>query len=415
MFAARSAKNKVVVNSLETSIKHGKGKETSFRLPETVVPRRYEITIKPNLENFRVNGFEVIEVIVKEATDRIVLNAVDLGFIETYVESDDGTRLVGRVHVDEKRELALIDFDGTIGAGRWKLCIAFQAMLSEKLKGFYRSSWIDSLGTRHMIAATHFEPTHARRAFPCFDEPHFKATFKIILEVDEHYTAISNSEAIRQTIIEPEENSSRVAESGARKKRVEFAETMLLSTYLVAFVIGEFGEPVSRRVNGTDILVRATPAQEHLCRFALDAACFALDFYEQYFGIPYPCRKIDHVAVPDFPIGAMENLGLITFRESALLVDESQSSHAGLVRVAEIVMHELAHMWFGDLVTMKWWNGLWLKESFATFMANLCLDCWKPEWKVWDDFALARADAAETDALKSTHPIECAVNHPSEA
>lgn len=388
---------------LQEAQKPAATKQKSFRLPDCVVPKRYEIRLAPNLETFEFAGRETIEIFVRKETDRVVLNAVDVTFSEAFAEAPDGTRLYGRVEIDSETELAAIIFNGALGRGIWHLKIAFKGELSEKLRGFYRSSWIDDDGKKHVIASTHFEPTHARRAFPCFDEPQFKATFKVFLEVDEKLTALSNGKVLRETKLESE------------TKIVEFAETMLLSTYLVAFAVGEFVGSTSQRVNGTEIRIFCVPGKEHLTTFASDCAAFAVNFYERYFEIPYPAEKIDHIAIPDFPIGAMENLGLITFRETALLVDEEQSSHAGLVRVAEIIMHELAHMWFGDLVTMEWWNGLWLKESFATFMANACLDAYRPQWKVWNDFALSRADAMETDALKNTHAIENPVNHPDEA
>jgi puromycin-sensitive aminopeptidase len=407
---------------LQEAQKQSTATQKSFRLETTVVPKRYEITIAPDLETHQFSGRETIEVSVRRATGRIVLNAVDITFTEVYAEASDGTRLYGAVEIDRETELAAIVFDGALGCGIWHLKITFKGDLSEQLRGFYRSSWLDQDGEKHTIASTHFEPTHARRAFPCFDEPQFKATFKVFLEVDENLTALSNGRILRETKLSArsrsqlniEENGGR-EENGTTKKLVEFAETMLLSTYLVAFAVGEFVGSQRERVNGTEIRIFCVPGKEHLTEFAADCAAFAVDFYERYFEIPYPAEKIDHVAIPDFPIGAMENLGLITFRETALLVDQKQSSHAGLARVAEIIMHELAHMWFGDLVTMEWWNGLWLKESFATFMANICLDAFRPDWKVWNDFALSRADAMETDALKSTHPIENPVNHPDEA
>lgn len=384
--------------------------QKSFRLKKTIVPRRYELRLAADLEGLRFSGRETIEVVVKEPSHCIVLNAVDLQFLDVYVESEDGTCLNGTVEEDRETELVTLVFDGILGCGTWQLKIAFQGELSEKLRGFYRSFWIDQDGEKHTIASTHFEPTHARRAFPCFDEPDFKATFKIYLEVDKGLTALSNGRVLSETDL-----VSGSDQDTTGKKLVEFAETMLLSTYLVAFAVGSFASSRTTTVNGIKIRIFCVPGKEHLTEFALTCAAFAVDFYESYFEIPYPAEKIDHIAIPDFPIGAMENLGLITFRETALLVDEKLSSHAGLIRVAEIIMHELAHMWFGDLVTMRWWNGLWLKESFATFMANMALDSFRPEWKVWNDFALSRADASETDGLRNTHAIENPVNHPHEA
>jgi|AGTN01.3.fsa_nt_gi Aminopeptidase N len=375
----------------------------NFRLPTHVVPSRYEITLRPDLKSSLFTGHEVIDVQVLAPTASIVINSKGLKFDSAYVESADGTRLAGRVSPDDETELTAIDFDGIVGAGQWKLTIEFSGVLGNKLVGFYRSVWTDTAGAENVIATTHFEPTHARKAFPCFDEPAMKAVFQINLEVDENLAAISN-ESVTAELPLP-----------GGKKLVRFADTMLLPSYLVAFIIGNFVGSETVDVNGVAVRVWSTPDKAHLSSFALKAASFAVDFFEKYFEIRYPGKKIDHIAIPDFPIGAMENLGCITFRETALLVDEKNSSHASLARVAEVVMHELAHMWFGDLVTMRWWNGLWLKESFATFMSHVALDAWKPSWNIWNQFALSRAAAAQTDSLSTTHAIENPVHHPDDA
>ncbi len=392
--------------------------QKNFRLPAHVVPARYEITLRPDLPRGTFSGSEKIDLHVLEPTSTVVLNALELTLIEVKAVSNDGTTLEGAVSLDEETQLATITFAGILGPGPWSLAIDFAGKLGDQLKGFYRSTWVDSAGGKHFIASTHFEPTHARRAFPCWDEPAFKATFQISLEVDAKLTVISNGSLESEQLIDSRSSNGRRG-SGAQeanaRKLVRFNETIPMSTYLIAFVVGELVSSEAATVNGTDVSIWCVPGKEHLTDFAQKAALFAIDFYERYFEIPYPGNKIDHVAIPDFPIGAMENFGCITFRETALLIDEKLSTHAALVRVAEVVMHELAHMWFGDLVTMHWWNGLWLKESFATFMANICLHAWKPEWQVWDQFSLSRAAAFETDALASTHPIESRVNHPDEA
>lgn len=385
-----------------------KQKEQEFRLPGNVVPRHYDICIEPDLEKFSFAGEETIEVEIVEPVDCIMINSAEIEFAELFIENEKGTRLEASAISNDQTELTTISFNGVLGKGVWKIHIKFNGVLSEQLRGFYRSHWKDAEGNDRVLASTHFEPTHARRAFPCFDEPEYKATFKIAFVVPEELNVISN-EVVEQESELPNHNN------GTQLKRVEFARTMKMSTYLVAFCVGDFVSSQAVNVNGTEIRIWSTPGKEHLTDFALAAACFAVDFYERYFEIPYPGSKIDHIAIPDFPIGAMENLGCITFREKALLVDSQKASHISLLSVANIVMHELAHMWFGDLVTMRWWNGLWLKESFATFMANVCLDAWRPDWNVWNDFAQSRAQALETDALRSTHAIENPVNHPDEA
>ena len=392
--------------------------QADFRLPRHVIPSRYDMTLRPDLKEFTFTGDEIVDIEVLEATSEIKVNAKKLEIPSAFVVKADGTRLNGKVEIDEKTEIATITFAGTLGKGAWKLHCSFSGVLNDKLKGFYRSFWTDDQGEKHAIACTQFEATDARQAFPCFDEPEFKATFKCALEVDENLTAISNGRVLKEEVLDAGIQYVSVRASDAKpvsKKRVEFAETMKMSTYLVAFIVGEFRSSKPVNVNGKEVRIWCVPGKEHLMDFALKAASFGLDWYEKYFNIAYPGGdKVDHIAIPDFASGAMENLGAITYRETALLVDEKTAPHAALKRVAEVVLHELAHMWFGDLVTMGWWNGLWLNESFATFMENLCLHHWKPDWNVWEEFALGRAAAARLDALRSTHPIECPVHHPDE-
>ncbi len=390
--------------------------QADFRLPRNVMPSRYELTLRPDLEEFTFTGEEIIDIDVHEGTDVIKLNVKELEVHETHAVRSDGTRLDGKVNIDSENEIATIKFNGVLGAGAWKLHATFSGTLNDKLKGFYRSFWTDDKGEKHPIATTQFEATDARRAFPCFDEPEFKATFKVSLVVPENLTALSNGRILKEEVLDNgiQYVSVRATDKKpVRAKRVEFAETMKMSTYLVAFIVGEFVSSKPVNVNGKEVRIWCVPGKENLMDFALKAACFGLDWYEKYFDVPYAGGdKIDHIAIPDFAAGAMENLGCITYRETALLVDEKTAAHANLKRVAEVILHELAHMWFGDLVTMSWWNGLWLNESFATFMENLCLSHWKPDWNVWEEFSLGRAAAARLDALKSTHPIECPIHHP---
>jgi puromycin-sensitive aminopeptidase len=377
--------------------------EKAFRLPKNVVPSNYAIELTPDLELFTFSGKVAIEVDVLAPVSEIKINTKELEISSFYATDAGDTRHNGKVSIDDESEIATVSFSGQLGAGKWTLHSTFTGILNNKLKGFYRSIWTDSEGKKHTIATTQFESTDARRSFPCFDEPEFKATFDITLIVPEQLTALSNG-AITAS-----------APTGNNKKRISYERTMKMSTYLVAFCIGEFVSSQPVLVNGIEVRIWSVPGKEHMTAFPLAAAAFATDFYEKYFEIPYPGgKKIDHIAIPDFASGAMENLGLITYRETSLLLNENTATQAERKRVAEVVLHELAHMWFGDLVTMKWWNGLWLNESFATFMENLCLSHWKPEWKIWDDFGQSRAAAFRVDALHSTHPIESPVNHPDE-
>jgi len=375
-----------------------------YRLPATVSPEHYEIRLTPDLEKFTFQGEQKVVIAVHEPVREIVLNAVELKIDHACLKDDSGTKIEAEVSLDEANERATFKFPQPVAAGRWKLHIDFTGTLNDKLHGFYRSTYKDSSGVQKVLATTQFESTDARRAFPCWDEPDLKATFKVILVVDKALTAISNAGV-----------ESEKPLAGTNKKEVIFKPTIKMSTYLVAFIIGEFEgtEPVT--VDGKPIRVWSIPGKRELGTFALDSAASFLSFFAKYYGIPYPGDKLDLIAIPDFASGAMENLGAVTFRETALLVDESSASHAELERVADVVAHELAHMWFGDLVTMKWWNGLWLNEAFATFMEMLAVDAWKPLWKRWESFGVSRAAAFGTDGLKSTRAIEFPVRLPEEA
>ena len=247
------------------------------------------------------------------------------------------------------------------------------------------------------------ESTDARRAFPCFDEPAFKATFEVTLVIDDHLAAYSNSPIVDET-----------PEPGGRK-RVHFGPTMVMSTYLVAFVVGPLGHTDPVDVDGVPLRVVHPLGKGHLTEFALEVGAHALRFFTEYFGIPYPGDKVDMVAIPDFAAGAMENLGCITYRESALLVDPATAARVELERIADVVCHEMAHMWFGDLVTMKWWNGIWLNEAFATFMEVLAVDAFRPDWQRWVSFGVEREAAMAVDGLHATRPVEFPVGRPEEA
>jgi puromycin-sensitive aminopeptidase len=375
-----------------------------YRLPTTVVPERYEIKLAPDLSTARFAGEETVSIQVIEPVRQIVVNAAELEFQAVSIKGPGGKLAQGNVTLDSENEQAAFNFPEILNPGRWELQITFSGILNDKLHGFYRSTYKDPNGQEKTLASTQFESTDARRAFPCWDEPAFKAVFQVTLVVDEKLTAISNARAIRQTPL-----------PGTRKKEVVFADTMKMSTYLVAVIVGEFEGSQPVMVGNAPLRVWAVPGKGHLEKFALQVGGFSLSFFSRYYDIPYPGDKLDLIAIPDFASGAMENLGAITFRETALLVDEEKATRSELERVADVVSHENAHMWFGDLVTMKWWNGLWLNEAFATFMEMLAVDAWKPEWRRWDSFTVSRAAAMQVDGLKSTRPIEFPVERPEEA
>ncbi len=372
-----------------------------YRLPRTVVPSRYEIQLSPDLENFKFDGEVNIEIDVKEKTSEILLNSLELDIHSASVGNGSKT-LSSAFSLDVERERLALKFAEPVEAGKWTLTIKYTGTLNDKLHGFYRSTYTDPEGKTRVLATTQFEATDARRAFPCWDEPDFKAVYKVKLTIDEKLTALSNGTMLAEKSL------------GNGKKEVDFKDTMKMSTYLVAFVIGDFEATDAVMAGKTPVRVWCVRGKKRLTQFAVNSGVHSLNFFEKYYGVPYAGDKLDLIAVPDFAFGAMENLGCVTFRESALLVDEKAASHAELERIADVVAHEIAHMWFGDLTTMSWWNGIWLNEAFATFAEMLAVDDFKPEWKRWNTFGSSRAAAFMTDGLKSTRPIEFPVRHPHE-
>ena len=374
-----------------------------FRLPKTVRPTDYRITIRPDLEPETFTGRVAIDAAVESEVDSIILNNDGLT-IASAIVTPQGERPLECTHrIDEEHERLELTPTRPVGPGPVTVEIEFDGRFDEQLVGPYVSRYTDDDGNEHRIAATQFEAAHARKCFPCWDEPEFKATFAISLEVDRDHLAVTNGPEIGREDL------------GDGRVRVDFAPTIAMSTYLVAFVVGalEATEPVD--VDGVPVRVVHVPGKARLARFALEVAADGLRYFTDYFGLPYPDRKIDLIAIPDFAFGAMENLGCITFREVVLLLDPDRATQPELQRAADVINHELAHMWFGDLVTMKWWNGLWLNEAFATFMEMRATDAFNPGWDRWTDFALARTEAFETDALSTTRPIEYEVASPTDA
>jgi puromycin-sensitive aminopeptidase len=373
----------------------------AFRLPRLVTPQRYDLTIAPDLDSSTFTGSVTIAVELTEPTDTVVLNAKDLD-VQIERVAQPGAVMKAKLDHQPDLERIVLTTEQPLRAGSAQLEMSFSGEISAGLLGFYRSTFVDDEGNERVLAATQFEAPHARAAFPCFDEPDFKAVFGITLVVDTNLLALSNGPEV-----------ARTDQDGVT--RVTFADTIPMSTYLVAWVVGplELTAPVD--AGGVAVRVAHVPGRAHLTHFALDVGAFALRFFTDYYGIPYPGEKCDLVALPDFSFGAMENLGCVTFRENRLLVDPGQVTLDEMTAVALTIVHEIAHMWFGDLVTMKWWNGIWLNEAFATFMEHLGTDAHEPRWRTWDDFAVGRAAALGVDALPSTRTVEYEVRTPEDA
>ncbi|KAJ4769821.1 Aminopeptidase M1 [Rhynchospora pubera] len=388
--------------ALEQSVEQFKGKA---RLPDFVVPKVYDLFLKPDLSSScKFAGAVQIAVDVVAATRFVVLNASDLAVEDGSVSfkaksSSQELRPVNIVSVEED-EILIIQFSEVLPTGEGILSIGFQGTLTDKMKGFYRSVY-EHNGEKKNMAVTQFEPADARRCFPCWDEPAFKAKFKITLEVPSELVALSN-----MPVTEEKQNGSL--------KTLYFQESPIMSTYLVAVVVGMFDYVEAQTTDGTTVRVYCQVGKSNQGKFALDVAVKTLDLYKDYFAVPYPLPKLDMVAIPDFAAGAMENYGLVTYRETALLFDDRHSAASNKQRVAVVVAHELAHQWFGNLVTMEWWTHLWLNEGFATWVSYLSADSIFPEWKVWTQFLSESTSGLRLDALDGSHPIEVEINHASE-
>ncbi len=373
-----------------------------YRLDRRVVPSAYRLFLTPNIDAATFDGRVEIDVDIVESLRELTLNAIELELgAATVTVGGTAHRSVDTV-LDEVYETATFRFDTALPTGSAVVEIAFNGILNDQLHGFYRSTFTDPSGATQTIATTQFENTDARRCFPCWDEPAFKATYQVNLTIPSHLAAYSNAAVVADTDL------------GNGQRSVSFATTMKMSTYLVAFVVGPFEETAALDVDGVPLRVVYPVGNGHLTDFAMECGEFALRFFSDYFDIPYPGDKLDMVAIPDFAQGAMENLGCITYRMPDLLIDPATASIGEMKRVATVVMHEVAHMWFGDLVTMEWWQGIWLNEAFASFMEVLCQDAFRPQWEVWVEFSAARDLALEIDGLHATRPIEYTVISPED-
>ncbi|KAG1652086.1 Puromycin-sensitive aminopeptidase [Nymphon striatum] len=386
---------------------------TFERLPGNVLPKEYNITIKPDLNAFKFNGQVKIECLVTEATSEISFNVADMEISNVTFEANDGGKEIAAENVLmlSKDEKATAKFSSPLPLGKGYLSMDFIGSLNDQMKGLYRSKYVIN-GEERYAAVSQFEPTDARRAFPCWDEPAIKAVFNITLIVPKDRVALSNMNVI----------SDEVDSSDSNLRIVKFAPSPIMSTYLVAIVVGEYDYIEDTSEDGVLVRVYTPVGKTEQGRFSLQVATKSLPFYKDYFKIGYPLPKLDLIAIADFAAGAMENWGLVTYRETCILIDPNNSSTAAKQRVAIVVAHELAHQWFGNLVTMvctlyfkEWWTHLWLNEGFATFMEFLCVDNVLPEYNIWTQFVTDMFTVAlELDSLKNSHPIEVPVGSPSE-
>lgn len=300
----------------------------------------------------------------------------------------------------EEDGIMVIEFAENLPVGAGVLRIAFEGTLNDQMKGFYKSTY-EHNGEKKNMAVTQFEPADARRCFPCWDEPACKATFRITLEVPSEVNALSNMPVVEEKL-------------AGNTKTIQYQESPIMSTYLVAVVIGLFNYVEDHTSDGIKVRVYCQVGKADQGIFALDVAVKTLDLYKKYFAVPYSLPKLDMVAIPDFAAGAMENYGLVTYRETALLYDDKHSAASNKQRVATVVAHELAHQWFGNLVTMEWWTHLWLNEGFATWVSYLAVDSLFPEWNIWTQFLNESTEGLRLDGLSESHPIEVEINHAGE-
>jgi puromycin-sensitive aminopeptidase len=374
--------------------------ENPFRLPRYAAPTHYDIRLELDLETFTFVGSVGIDLEIAEATEALVLNAAE---VEIKSATLSGGVDITEIVYDDEMERATLALGSRVDPGHYRLELEYSGAINDQLRGLYRSVYEDAEGNEHVLATSQCQSTDARRIFPCWDEPDFKATYQTTMVVAERLEAYSNTAELERV--------------GLSDGRVEFRfdKTMKMSTYLLAFIAGSFEATEPRMVRGTPIRIIVPKGNLHLTDIAMENAIFCFEYLSDYYGIPYPSDKLDHIAIPDFAAGAMENVGLITYRDAYLIIDPEKASQGELQASLDVIGHEVAHQWFGNLVTMAWWEGAWLNEAFASFMELKATDAMRPEWKRWLAFANLEVPwAMGTDQLASTRPIEFEVTAPEE-
>ena len=363
-------------------------------LLDTFTPQHYNLTL--DLTRADEKSFSGTVIISGESTGELIsLHAKDLTIHMALIDDQPA-----EFSHDEFDELRLSRPE--LSSGQHTVRIEFSGTITDAMHGLY-PCYFTHEGVKKQLFATQFESHHAREVFPCVDEPAAKATYDVTLVTAPGLTVLGN-----MPVTEASERDGALTTT--------FATTPRMSSYLLAFVVGELHKKSAHTTSGVEVNVWATPAQsEDILDFALDIATRSIDFYDEYFGVPYPLPKSDHVALPDFSSGAMENWGLITYRESCLLADPKLTPESSKRFIATVIAHELSHQWFGNLVTMQWWNDLWLNESFANMMEYVAVDALHPEWRMWEDFATSEVTAAlRRDSLDGVQPVQADVNHPDE-
>jgi len=384
--------------------------ETPGKLPKEVVPIEYSVRIVLSVDKFAFTGAETVKLSVRRPVRQLVLNALELEVVDVSI---DGKALPdSAIKIDKKSELLTLALPSELPAGEHTLALSFTGKINQQGQGlFYVPYQEHGSGTKKIMLATQFEATDARRFFPCWDEPVFRARFQLTVVIPENWLAVSNMP------IESEEKS-------AAGKEVRFAASPPMSSYLNVFVAGEL-DLIESRSGGTQLRVIATKGKAEMGRYALEATAQILQYYNDYFGLPYPLPKLDQIALPGGFGGAMENWGGITYYESTLLFDPKNSSAETKQDIYEVLAHEIAHQWFGDLVTMAWWDNLWLNEGFASWMGTKCTVHFNPQWEVWlrrnlprdptRRVGIAKEQAMEGDARSTTHPIQQPIATEAEA
>jgi aminopeptidase N len=375
-------------------------------LPSSVSPVHYDLEITPDLERLEFSGNVSINVQVSADTRSVTLHSKEIQVLSAAFTSKSSptTKLaLEEIAYNLTLKTVRLGFDGALPMGEGVLSIEFRGILNGDMAGFYKSGYADVDGKRLTMASTQFEALDARRAFPCWDEPAAKATFSLTLIVDSELTAISNMPELRSMYLPN------------NKKRVEFDVSPKMSTYLLAWAVGKFDYIQGKTTHGVTVRIFTPPGRAEEGRFALDVGIKSLDFYDDYFQVPYPLPKLDMLCCTEFAMGAMENWGLVTYREVDLMIDEAKASSQQKQRVAIVVAHELGHQWFGNLVTMAWWDDLWLNEGFASYSEHLTVDALFPSWNIWEQFTTdAMGAALRLDALRTSHPIQVPIGHAEE-
>ncbi|KAI3372893.1 hypothetical protein L3Q82_023350 [Scortum barcoo] len=377
-----------------------------LRLPRYIIPLHYRLLVHPNLTSLSFTGSVQIQIDVQNNTNWVVLHSKGLQITTATILDQNFHHLSDQVlpvlHNPSHEQIGIFSPRVLSIGKKYYLYIEFGAELAEGFYGFYKSTYTTSTGEPRTLASTHFEPTSARMAFPCFDEPSFKANFSVRIRRSPEYISLSNMPVVKTVKLN----------NGLLEDR--FGVSVKMSTYLVAFIICDFKSVTATTSSGVQVSVYASPEKWHQTHYALEVAVKMLDFYEEYFNIRYPLPKQDLIAIPDFQSGAMENWGLTTYRETSLLFDPLTSSISDKLWVTMVIGHELAHQWFGNLVTMEWWNDIWLNEGFARYMEYISVEATYPDLKVEEYLLHTCFAAVGHDSLNSSRPISSPAENPTQ-